>query len=104
MNGFLYLMLCAIAGLSIAACANDDTVQPNDKEKPNDKNITATFAGLQPEATTRTRTTATHAKGQEAKVFWDAADKVYVQLLVWTRTPSSLLLHRARMRLTTSAI
>ena len=79
MNGFLYLMLCAIAGLSIAACANDDTVQPNDKEKPNDKNITATFAGSQAEATTRTRTTATHAEGQEAKVFWDAADKVYVK-------------------------
>src|SRR3712207_5301455 len=64
-------MLLAMALLT-ASCASDGTVQGNS---------TATFDGSQPgmDSWWDTRTTATHAKGRGAEVFWDASDRIYVQ-------------------------
>lgn len=73
-----FIFLCA-AILILASCSNEDSISQINRD--NAKVAVATFTGYHVEsnAPVKTRTTATHERGDVAKVFWDTSDRIWVK-------------------------
>ena len=74
-------MWLVAAGL-LTACASEDTQQKQDERKQPETKFMATFTGahlVKRNSQAKSRTTATHTRGSEAKVFWTATDKIWVK-------------------------
>lgn len=70
-----------VAGIGLlTACTNEDMQQKNETNQGGG-HVVAIFTGHQPKAdsSVTSRTTATHLKGHEAQVFWEATDKIWVK-------------------------
>ena len=73
--------LLFVAALTLVACASEDTQQKDERKQPETK-FMATFTGahlVKRNSQAKSRTTATHTRGSEAKVFWTATDKIWVK-------------------------
>lgn len=80
-----YMVPALLAAAFLNSCSSDDVVQNGQENKNNSAPVGVLFEGGTEMPTshmegTATRTTATHAIGQGAKVFWEAGyDKVWVE-------------------------
>ena len=73
-----FIFLCAVIPL-FASCSNEDSISQGNKDSA--KVAVATFTGyhIESNAPVKTRTTATHERGDVAKVFWDTRDRIWVK-------------------------
>ena len=73
--------LWGMVTLILIACASEDT-QQEEKMNQDSGQVVATFTGahlVKRDCQAKSRTTATHTRGSEAKVFWMVTDKIWVK-------------------------